>query len=171
MCSCCIIYLLISWLICANLRIIYLQFLYDLWYPYQLIYIKVQLSVSVLLLFGNHWVKVASRFCLTTLCKGKMKFSMFSTVLMKNVNLRLSPDVNAKHTTCRWVFAIKYYSVISSNHWVIKYEIYFTLNCLFPIPEKRCGWPSVDALMFLSSKISFALSLHCSFTMIFVFVL
>ena len=39
--------------------------------------------------------------CLTTLCKGNMKFSMFSIVLMKNVNLCLSPDVNAKHTTYR----------------------------------------------------------------------
>ena len=41
--------------------------------------------------------KAGINFCLMTLTKANMKFSMFSVLLMKNVNLYLRPDVNVKY--------------------------------------------------------------------------
>ena len=44
-----------------------------------------------------------------------MKFSMFSRVLMKKVNLCLHLDVNAEYAVCEWIFETKDNSVIINN--------------------------------------------------------
>ena len=50
--------------------------------------------------------------------------------------------------------------VISPYYWAIKLKIWFLLNYLLPITEPRWRWPSVDFLILVSLKISFAFSLH-----------
>ena len=50
--------------------------------------------------------------------------------------------------------------VISPYYWAIKLKIWFLLNYLLPITEPRWRWPSVDFLILVSLKISFAFSFH-----------
>ena len=59
--------------------------------------------------------KAGINFCLMTLSKSNMKFSMFSRVFTKNVNLCLHLDANAEYAVRGWIFETKENSVIINN--------------------------------------------------------